>query len=51
MQDKVVTLFKNGKTPYQIHMNLGIGISEVYHYCRQSEELRKRQLDALRLKG
>jgi len=50
MREQVIEMFKKGKSAYAIHINLGVGIKEVYHYIRESEELAQRHNEALKYK-
>jgi hypothetical protein len=38
----VVNLFKENYSPYNISIKTGIGIKEVYHYLKQSEEVQNK---------
>lgn len=37
---EVRRLFKEGRSPYAIHIQTGLSIKEVYHYIRVDEEIK-----------
>ena len=38
MVGEIVSMFNEGKSPYEIHMKLNVGIKQVYHVLKQREE-------------
>jgi len=46
-KDKVIEMFKDNCSAYEIHLKTGLSIKEVYHYIRESEELANRHKKAL----
>jgi len=46
-KNRIIELFKANHTAYEIHLQTGLSIKEVYHYIRESEELKIRHEKAL----
>ena len=47
-KDKVIELFRNNNSSYNIGLVTGLSNKEICHYIRQSEEMTKKHQDGIR---